>query len=89
MPINDAGQFVPTDWLAVIFNPSFPYRLVHMVLAAYLATAFVVGAAGAYHLLKGRRGPTVRTMFSMALWVVGDRGAAAACRRRPARAEHA
>ncbi len=67
---NDAGQFVPAHWLAVIFNPSFPYRLVHMVLAAYLATAFVVAAAGAYHLLRGRRGPTVVTMFSMALWVV-------------------
>ena len=68
--INEVGQFVPTDWLAVIFNPSFPYRLVHMVLAAYLATALIIAAAGAYHLLKGRRGPTVRTMFSMALWVV-------------------
>ena len=42
--INAAGQFVPADWWAVIFNPSFPYRLVHMVLAAYLTTAFVVGA---------------------------------------------
>jgi cytochrome d ubiquinol oxidase subunit I len=68
--VNDKGQFVPTDWLAVIFNPSFPYRFVHMVFAAYLATAFVVGAAGAYHLLKGRSSATVRTMFSMALWVV-------------------
>ncbi len=68
--INEAGQFVPTDWLAIIFNPSFPYRLVHMVIAAYLATAFVVGAGGAFHLLKGRRGPTVRTQFSMALWII-------------------
>jgi cytochrome d ubiquinol oxidase subunit I len=67
--VNQAGQFVPEDWLAIIFNPSFPYRLVHMVLAAYLATAFVVGASGAYHLLKGRRGPEVRTMFSMAMWM--------------------
>jgi cytochrome d ubiquinol oxidase subunit I len=68
--MNDAGQFVPRDWLAVIFNPSFPYRFVHMVIAAYLSTAFVVGAAGAFHLLKGRQSPTVRTMFSMSLWVV-------------------
>ena len=52
--INEAGQFVPNDWSAIIFNPSFPYRLVHMVLAAYLATAFLVGATGAYHLLQGR-----------------------------------
>src|SRR4051794_12136523 len=37
--INDVGQFVPADWLAVIVNPSFPYRLVHTVFAAYLTTA--------------------------------------------------
>jgi hypothetical protein len=37
--MNDVGQFVVTDWWAVIFNPSLPYRLVHMVLAAYLTTA--------------------------------------------------
>ncbi len=67
--MNAAGQFVPADWSAVIFNPSFPYRLVHMVLAAYLATAFLVGATGAYHLLSGRQGPMVRTMFSMAMWM--------------------
>jgi cytochrome d ubiquinol oxidase subunit I len=67
--VNDAGQFVPEDWLAVVFNPSFPYRLVHMVLAAYLATAFLVGGAGAYHLIRGRAGVKTRTMFSMALWM--------------------
>ncbi len=67
--MNDVGQFVPVDWFKVIFNPSFPYRLVHMVLAAYLATAFAVGAAGAYHLLKGRGGALSRTMFSMAMWM--------------------
>ncbi len=66
---NDVGQFVPTDWWAAIFNPSFPYRLVHMVLAAYLTTAFVVGGVGAYHLLKGRRDQATKTMFSMAMWM--------------------
>jgi cytochrome bd ubiquinol oxidase subunit I len=66
---NEAGQFVPVDWWAVVFNPSFPYRLVHMVLAAYLATAFLVGAAGAYHLLRAQGGGAARTMFSMAMWM--------------------
>jgi len=66
---NAAGQFVPTDWWAIVFNPSFPYRLVHMTLAAYLATAFLVGAAGAFHLLQGSSSPMVRSMFSMALWM--------------------
>ncbi|HJQ57820.1 MAG TPA: cytochrome ubiquinol oxidase subunit I [Vineibacter sp.] len=63
------GQFVPVDWWAVIFNPSFPYRLVHMVLAAYLTTALVVGAVGAWHLLRDRDNPAARLMFSMAMWM--------------------
>ncbi|MBR0558162.1 cytochrome ubiquinol oxidase subunit I [Ciceribacter sp. L1K23] len=67
--MNDVGQFVPTDWWAVVFTPSFPYRLVHMVLAAYLTTAFVVGAVGAYHLLKGTAHRRAGTMFSMAMWM--------------------
>ncbi|MFO1147990.1 MAG: cytochrome ubiquinol oxidase subunit I [Alsobacter sp.] len=67
--MNAAGQFVVTDWWAVIFNPSFPYRLVHMVLAAYLSTAFIVGAVGAVHLLRDRRNEAARTMFSMAMWM--------------------
>ncbi len=67
--VNEAGQFVPTDWLEIIFNPSFPYRLVHMVLAAYLTTAFVVGAVGALHLLRDRANRPARLMFSMAMWM--------------------
>ena len=64
------GQFVPGDsWLAIIFNPSFPYRLVHTVLAAYLTTAFAVGGVGAWHLLKDRTNPGARKMFSMAMWM--------------------
>ena len=63
------GRFLPADWLAIIFNPSFPYRLVHMVLAAYLSVAFVVGAVGAWHLLRNDRNTAVRTMFSMAMWM--------------------
>ncbi len=38
------GIFVPRDWLQIIFNPSFPFRLAHMTLAAYLTTALIVGA---------------------------------------------
>jgi cytochrome bd ubiquinol oxidase subunit I len=64
------GRVVPVDWLKVIFNPSFPYRLAHMTIAAYLATALFVGASGAWHLLERRDTPAVRTMLSMALWMV-------------------
>jgi cytochrome d ubiquinol oxidase subunit I len=67
--VNTAGQFVPEDWWAVIFNPSFPYRFVHMVLAAYLTTAFVVGGIGAWHLLKDTTSRGARVMFSMAMWM--------------------
>lgn len=64
------GQFVPDDWLAIIFNPSFAYRLAHTLTAAYLTTAFIVGGVGAWHLLRGRgENRSVRTMFSMAMWM--------------------
>ncbi|MGB3389095.1 MAG: cytochrome ubiquinol oxidase subunit I [Pseudaminobacter sp.] len=67
--INEAGQFVPVDWWAIIFNPSFPYRLVHMVIAAYLTTALVVGAVAAFHFLRGKAKEESRVMFSMAMWM--------------------
>ena len=68
--INGAGQFVPDNWFAIVFNPSFPFRLVHMVLAAYLTTALVVGGVGAFHLLRERTNAEARKMFSMAMWMV-------------------
>lgn len=64
------GIAVPVDWLAVIFNPSFPYRLVHMTLAAYLVTALMVAASAAWHMLRRNSEPAVRKMFSMALWML-------------------
>ena len=88
--INDVGQFVAADWWAVIFNPSFPYRLVHMVLAAYLTTAFVVGAVGACHLL--RDSPATQPARDDVLdgdVDGGHRGADPDRRRRPARPQHA
>jgi cytochrome d ubiquinol oxidase subunit I len=68
--VNSSGQFIPSgDWSTIIFNPSFPYRLVHTVIGAYLTTALAVGAVGAWHLLKERDDPYARTMFSMAMWM--------------------
>jgi len=64
------GRAVPTDWLRIIFNPSFPYRLAHMGVAAFLATALIVGATGAWQLLQGRDDPAIRKMTSMALWML-------------------
>lgn len=64
------GHVVPVDWFEVIFNPSFPYRLVHMVIAAYLCTALMVGATGAWHLLKNKQTQANRLMLSMAMWML-------------------
>ncbi|WP_375450176.1 cytochrome ubiquinol oxidase subunit I [uncultured Devosia sp.] len=66
---NAAGQFIPLDWWAIIFNPSFPYRLVHTVLASYLTTAFAVGGVAAWHLLKNNGNHPARIIFSMAMWM--------------------
>lgn len=68
--MNAVGQFVPADWFAIVFNPSFPYRIVHTVLAAYLTTALVVGGVGGSHLLRGRKNEGVRVMFSMAMGMI-------------------
>ena len=66
---NELGQFVVTSWFEVIFNPSFPYRLVHMVIAAYLTTAFVVAGVGAWHLLRAPHNQLARISFSMGMWM--------------------
>jgi cytochrome d ubiquinol oxidase subunit I len=64
------GIMVPVDWLQIIFNPSFPYRLMHMSVAAFLATALFVGASAAWHLLHKKDNPAVRKMLSMAMWML-------------------
>jgi cytochrome d ubiquinol oxidase subunit I len=64
------GRFVPKDWMAIIFSPSFPYRLTHMVNAAYITTGFVVVSVAAYYLRRGRFVEEARTMLSMTLWLL-------------------
>ena len=61
------GLLYPTNWIQVIFNPSFPYRLVHMVTGAYLTTAFVVGGIGGYYLWRGLHVKHARIMLGMAM----------------------
>jgi cytochrome d ubiquinol oxidase subunit I len=67
--LSAGGFFAPESWWAIIFNPSFPYRLVHTVIGAYLTTAMIVGAVGAWHLLRNAANQHARTMFSMAMWM--------------------
>lgn len=64
------NQVFPVDWLAIVFNPSFLYRFVHMGIAAFLSTALLVAAVGAWHLLRGHKTAEHKTMFSMALWFI-------------------
>jgi cytochrome d ubiquinol oxidase subunit I len=64
------GVIVPVDWFKVIFNPSFPYRLAHMTIAAFIVAGFIVAACGAWHLLHGRRDKGVKLCFSMGLWIL-------------------
>ena len=51
------GEFVARDWLAIIFNPSFPYRLTHMVLASLLTSAFLIAGVSAWRTIRGLDGP--------------------------------
>ena len=65
--VGENGILFPTNWLAVIFNPSFPYRFAHMINATYLTTAFVVAGIGAFYLWRGRHIKHARIMFGMAM----------------------
>ncbi|MEX0591387.1 MAG: cytochrome ubiquinol oxidase subunit I [Xanthobacteraceae bacterium] len=62
---NSVAQ--PLDWIAIVFNPSFPYRFAHMLTAAYLTTSFVVLAVGARYLVAGTNLPEARTMLRMGI----------------------
>ena len=66
----DHGKIVPVDWLKVVFSPSFPYRLVHMAIAAFIVAALIVAACSAWHLLRGRRDAAIKTSFSMGMWML-------------------
>ncbi len=67
--IIENGHLIPQDWLAITLNPSFPYRLFHMAIAAFLSSAMFVGASAAWHLLRGNDSPAIRKMLSMAMWM--------------------
>lgn len=64
--IDANGVFQPESWMAIVFNPSFPYRLAHMVLAAFITTCLVIGGVGAARLLRARDDVHGRTMLKMA-----------------------
>ena len=61
---------MPLDWFKIVSNPSFPYRLAHMTIAAFIVAGFIVAACGAWQLLRGRRDKAVKISFSMGLWIL-------------------
>ncbi|WP_313049200.1 cytochrome ubiquinol oxidase subunit I [Pseudomonas soli] len=68
--IDGQGRFVAEDWWAIVFNPSFPYRLAHMLLAALLGTATWVAGVGGWQLLRSLGNPRARLQYSLALWAI-------------------
>lgn len=64
------GRFYPVDWLAIIFNPSFPYRFAHNVVGFYITTGFVVIAVAAYLLYRNKAAQEGRVMLSMTFWLL-------------------
>ena len=57
------GVFHPASWWDIVFNPSFPYRLAHMVLAAFITTCFVIGGVAARYLMRGEHVDAARRML--------------------------
>ncbi|MBC5786127.1 cytochrome ubiquinol oxidase subunit I [Ramlibacter sp. USB13] len=68
------GITYPVSWFEVIFNPSFPYRFTHMMIATYLTTSLVVAATGARYLLDGRFREEAMTMLRMGLGMLAIMG---------------
>lgn len=67
--VHTDGLLYPVNWMEIIFNPSFPVRFFHMITAAYLTTAFVVGGISAYYLWHKRHSDHAKVMFSMAMLI--------------------
>lgn len=68
--IGTDGRFIAQDWWAIIFNPSFPYRLAHMTLAVFLGTATLLAGVSAWQLLRASENPRARLVYSMSLWAI-------------------
>ncbi|MCD9006127.1 cytochrome ubiquinol oxidase subunit I [Luteimonas sp. XNQY3] len=61
------GVFHPADWMAIVFNPSFPYRLAHMALAAFITTCFVIGGVAAWYLRRGEHVDAATRMLKLSV----------------------
>jgi cytochrome bd ubiquinol oxidase subunit I len=64
------GRFFPADWWSIIFNPSFPYRILHNVTGFYITTALVVISVAAYFIRRNKFVSESRVMLSMTFWLL-------------------
>ncbi|MCC5791064.1 MAG: cytochrome ubiquinol oxidase subunit I [Legionellaceae bacterium] len=64
----EAGKYVVDSWWAVVFNPSFLHRMLHMLLASYVTSAFVIAAVSSYFLLKNKHLQVAKYCLSFAMW---------------------
>src|SRR5262249_3868907 len=82
------GRFFPKDWFAIVFSPSFPFRLTHTVTGFFVTTGFVVVAGAAWLIPQGRSRPQSRGMLVMTPWLLNVPGPPADIPGRPARTPH-
>lgn len=61
------GIIHPTNWIEIIFNPSFPYHLIHMLLTAFICTSLTIAGTAAWHLLQNTKTPAIKSMFTMSI----------------------
>jgi len=61
------GIFYATDWWEIVFNPSFPYRMTHMLLASLLTSAFMIAGISAWRILKANDGPSTWLLLRTSL----------------------
>ena len=95
----EQGRLIVTDWWKVVVNPSWPVRLPHMLLAAYLTAAFLVSGVSAWYLLRGRETDFARRTLSLGMGAacilialqvfVGDRVGTVIVKYQPAKLDAA
>jgi cytochrome d ubiquinol oxidase subunit I len=91
------GRLIVTDWWQVVFNPSFSYRFLHMLMAAWITAAFLIAGIAAYYLLKKQHTAFARRCFSLGLAAasillplqlyLGDELAGVMARHQPAKVQ--
>ncbi|MBX2848771.1 MAG: cytochrome ubiquinol oxidase subunit I [Acidiferrobacterales bacterium] len=65
--VIENGEMIAESWLAIIFNPSFPYRFAHMMVASLITASFLVAGVSAYRVLKKVDGPATNRVLKVAI----------------------